>query len=79
MKPLPMGVQLLQIEGMVKNAWHLLALPLLQTQVRIVDLGKEILRMTTIGFSNTGVGFLQVTTLEIGNAQIVIPTTTSEY
>src|SRR6516165_1281627 len=29
MKPLPMRVQLLQITSMVKNAWHLLDLPVL--------------------------------------------------
>ena len=34
MKPLPMRVQLLQIKGMVKNAWHLLDLPVMEAQVR---------------------------------------------
>src|SRR6266571_2529321 len=71
-EPCPMGVQLLQVTGMVKNARNLPDLPLLETQVRIVDLGKEILRMTAIGFADTGFGFLLVTTLEVGNAQIVI-------
>ncbi len=71
MKPLPMGIQLLQITGMVKNAWHLLDLPVLKTQVRIVDFGKEILRMTAIGFPNQGSGLLLVTGSEIGDAEMV--------
>src|SRR5262249_27620461 len=71
MKPLPMRVQLFQITGMVKNARYLPNLPLLKTQVRVVDLGKEILGMTTIGFPNTGVGFLQVPAVQIGNTEIV--------
>src|SRR4029450_10396293 len=71
-EPCPMRVQLLQITGMVKNPWHLLDLPVLKTQVRIVDPGKEILRMTAIGFPDQGGGLLLVTTLEVGNAQIVI-------
>ena len=49
MKPFPMGIQLLQIKGMVKNAWNLPDLTLMETQIRIVDLGKEILGMTAIG------------------------------
>ena len=44
---------------------------MLETQVRIVDLGKEILGMTAIGFPDTGDGFLLVTAVEIGNAEIV--------
>ena len=40
MKPRPMGIQLLQITGMAKNAWHLPDLTLLKTQVRIVHFGK---------------------------------------
>ena len=71
MKPRPMRIQLLQIKGVVKNAWHLLDLPVLKTQVRIVDLGKEILRMTAIGFPNQGGGVLLVTGSEIGNAEMV--------
>ena len=31
MKPRPMGIQLLQVTGMVKNAWHLPDLTLLKT------------------------------------------------
>jgi hypothetical protein len=72
MKPLPMGIQLLQITGMVKNAWNLLDLPLLKTQICIVDFVEEILGMTTIGFPDTGSGFPLVTSSEIGNAEIVI-------
>src|SRR4029453_11809933 len=34
-EPCPMRVQLLQITGMVKNPWNLLALPVLKTQVRL--------------------------------------------
>src|SRR6059058_3727284 len=71
MKPRPMGIQLLQITGMVKNAWNLLDLPVLKTQVRIVDPGKEILRMTAIGFPNQGDRLLLVTGSEIGNAEMV--------
>jgi len=71
MKPRPMGIQLLQITGMVKNAWHLPDLTLLKTQVRIVDFGKEVLRMTTIGFPDQGGGFLLVTAVEIGHAEMV--------
>ena len=70
-KPRPMGIQLFQIISMVKNAWHLLDLPLLQAQVRIVHLRKEILGMTAIGFPNQGGGVLLVTGSEIGNAEIV--------
>src|SRR5262249_21149467 len=70
-EPCPMRIQLLQITGMVKNAWHLLDLPVLKTQVRIVDLGKEILRMTAIGFPNQGGGVLLVTSRQIGNAEMV--------
>ena len=70
-EPRPMGIQLLQITGMVKNAWHLLDLPVLKTQVRIVDFGKEILRMTAIGFPNQGSGLLLVTGSEIGDAEMV--------
>ncbi len=44
---------------------------MLETQVRIVDLGKKILRMTAIGFPDPGSGFLLVTAVEIGNAEIV--------
>src|SRR5438093_7240752 len=66
-----MRIQLLQITGMVKNAWDFPDLTLLETQVRIVDLGKEILRMTTIGFPNQGGGVLLVTGSEIGNAEMV--------
>ena len=36
-KPRPMRVQLLEVKGMVKNAWNFLDLPVLKTQVRIVD------------------------------------------
>src|SRR6266568_1216478 len=71
LKHLPMGIQLLQITGMVKNAWHLLDLPVLKTQVRIVDFGKEILRMTAIGVPNQGSGLLLVTGSEIGDAEMV--------
>src|SRR6266581_8855327 len=71
MKPRPMRIQLLEVKSMVKNAWHLLDLPVLKTQVRIVDPGKEILRMTTIGFPNQGGGVLLVTCSEIGNAGMV--------
>src|SRR6266478_7793064 len=70
-EPCPMGVQLLQVTGMVKNARNLPDLPLLETQVRIVDPGKEILRMTAIGFPDQGGGLLLVTGSEIGNAEIV--------
>ena len=70
-KPRPMGIQLFQIISMVKNAWHLPDLTLLKTQVRIVNFGKEVLRMTTIGFPNQGGGLLLVTGSEIGNAEIV--------
>jgi hypothetical protein len=70
-EPCPMRVQLLQITGMVKNPWNLLDLPLLKTQVRIVHLGKEILGMTSVGFPNTGVGFLQVSAVQIGNTERV--------
>jgi hypothetical protein len=52
MKPCAMRVQLLQIIGMVKYAWYLLALPVLKTEVRIVHLRKEILGMTAIGVPN---------------------------
>ena len=31
MKPLPMRVQLLQVESMIKNPWNFLDFPLLQT------------------------------------------------
>src|SRR4029453_13439490 len=71
MKPRPMRIQLLQITGMGKNPWNLLNLPVLKTQVRIVDLGEEILRMTAIGFPNHGGGLLLVTSSEIGNAEMV--------
>ena len=71
MKPRPMGIQLLQIIGMVKNAWNLLDLPVLKTQGSIVDPGKEILRMTAIGFPDQGGGLLLVTGSEIGNAEMV--------
>ena len=71
MKSLPMGIQLLQVKGLVKNPWNLPDLPLLETQVRIVDLGKEVLGMTAIGVPDTGGGFLLVTGSEIGNAEIV--------
>src|SRR5216117_3593596 len=71
-EPCPMGVQLLQITGMVKNAWNFVNCPLLKTQVRIVHLGKEIVGMTAIGVADTGFGFLLVTTLEVGNTEIVI-------
>ena len=70
-EPCPMGVQLFQITGMVKDAWHLLDLPVLKTQVRIVDLGKEILRMTAISFPNQGGGVLLVTSSQKSNAEIV--------
>src|SRR2546429_9946567 len=60
-EPRPMGIQLLEVKGMGKNAWHLLDLPMLKTQVRVVDFGKEILRMTAIGFPNQGGGLLLVT------------------
>ena len=56
---------------MVKNAWHLPDLPVLKTQVRIVDFGKEILGMTAIGFPDQGGGLLLVTGSEIGNAEMV--------
>ena len=71
MKPLPMGIQLLQVKGLVKNPWNLPDLPLLETQVRIVDPGKEILRMTAIGSPDQGGSLLLVTGSEIGNAEIV--------
>jgi len=71
-EPCPMGVQLLQITGMVKNAGNFVNCPLLKTQVRIVHLGKEIVGMTAIGVADTGFGFLLVTTLEVGNTEIVI-------
>jgi hypothetical protein len=71
MKPRPTGIQLLQIKGMVKNTWNLPDLTLIETQVRIVDLGKEILGMTTIGFPDQGGGLLLVTGSEIGNAEII--------
>src|SRR2546429_8644542 len=67
MKPRPMRIQLLQIKGMVKNPWNLLNLPVLKTQVRIVDPGKEIQRMTAIGVPNHRGGLLLVTGSEIGN------------
>src|SRR5712691_8666138 len=70
-EPCPMGVQLFQITGMVKNPWNLLDLPVLKTQVRVVDLGEEILGMTAIGFPDTGGGSLLVTGSEIGNVEIV--------
>src|SRR4029453_10582177 len=70
-EPCPMRIQLLEVKGMGKNAWHLLDLPVLKTQVRIVDLGKEILRMTAIGFPNQGDGLLLVTSSQIGNAEMV--------
>src|SRR5262249_30426242 len=71
MKPRPMRIQLLEIKGMVKNPWNLPNLALLETQVRIVDLGKEILGMTAIGFPHQGGGVLLVTGSQIGNAEIV--------
>src|SRR5256886_11706366 len=71
MKPRTMRIQLLQIKGVVKNAWHLLDLPVLKTQVRIVDFGNEILRMTAIGVPDQGGGVLLVTGSEIGNAEMV--------
>ena len=72
MKPLPLRIQLLEVKFLVKNPWNLPDLPLLETQVRIVDFGKKILRMTAIGFPDTGGGFLLVSGSEIGNAEIVI-------
>src|SRR5437868_3869115 len=56
---------------MGKNPWNLPDLPLLETQVRIVDLDKEILGMTAIGFPDTHCGFLLVSGSEIGNTEIV--------
>ena len=56
---------------MVKNGWNLSDLTLLETQIRIVDPGKEILRMTAIGFPNQGSGLLLVTGSEIGDAEMV--------
>src|SRR5262245_63144959 len=70
-KPRPMWVQLLEVKGMVKNPWHFLALPVLQTQIRIVDFSEEILGMTAIGFPDQGSGFLLVTGSEIGNAEMI--------
>src|SRR3989442_12004456 len=70
-EPCPMRIQLLQIESMVKNAWNFSNLTLLETQVCIVDLGEEILRMTAIGFPNQGGGLLLVTGSEIGKAEMV--------
>src|SRR2546422_3646997 len=70
-EPCPMRIQLLQIKGMVKNAWYLPDLTLMEAQVRIIDPGKEILRMTAIGFPNQGGGVLLVTGSEIGNAEMV--------
>src|SRR5437667_12688051 len=71
MKPRPMRIQLLEVKGLVKNAWNFPDLTLTETQVRIVNLGKEILGMTTIGFPDTGCGLLLVYGSEIGNAEIV--------
>jgi len=71
MKPCPMGIQLLEGKGMGKNPWNLPGLPFLKAQVCIVHLGKEILRMTAIGFSDTGFGFLQVSRSQIGKTEIV--------
>src|SRR5712691_6732856 len=65
MKPRPMRIQLLQITGMVKNAWHLLDLPVLKPTLSRCKTRKNLLpsaecfydrRETIQGRSRDGLG-----------------------
>src|SRR6516165_1873292 len=63
--------EFVQITLMIEDSRNLCDLALLQAQVRIVHLGKEILGMTAIGFPDQGGSLLLVTSSQIGNAEIV--------
>src|SRR5215831_8380401 len=70
-EPCPMRIYPLQITLMIEDVRNLCDLALLETQVCIVHFGKEILGMTTIGVTDTCLRFLPVSTVQIGNTEIV--------
>ena len=57
-KPLAAWIQRFEIEPVIKNARDLGDLTLRQTNLGVIDFGKEVLRMPLVGFHHQGFSFL---------------------